>query len=95
MLRRRIKVSLRGCAATCFFLPAPAATSQKSSGMPSIKSPESVVFQVVDRFVAVTRGMPSGLRRPKTNDETPMRKRQVGGDCSVVFILCLLSVLVS
>jgi hypothetical protein len=66
----------------------PAATSHKSSGMPSISSPESVVFQAVDRLVAVTRGMDKGLKKPKINKETPMRKRQPGGGCSAVFISC-------
>jgi hypothetical protein len=40
----------------------------------------------VDRFVAVTRGIHKGLKKPKINRKTPMRKRQPGGVCSAVFI---------
>jgi hypothetical protein len=57
-----------------------AAASQKSSGIPSISNPEKVAFQAADRFIAVTTGIPKGLKNPKTNKVIPRLKRQPGND---------------
>jgi len=54
-----------------------------TSGIPTAKAPEMMVFQRVERSVAVIRGIQRGLSQPTTSMISPRRNRQPAWGCSV------------